>query len=193
MTLINKEMTFRQYLDNLVEMNGVKYSFSSVQINFGGSLAHKIVQWGEHHIKESDLFSDPDDPSFGREDEMHITVLYGIHTTSLNKIKNLLKGQKPFEVNLGKVTMFDKADKPFSVVKIDVESEELKKLHDMLKNSLKVTVTYPIFRPHITIAYIKKKHCEDIKGNRDFEKSKLPINYLTFSSKDGTKTKIKLG
>ena len=179
-------MTFRQYL---TEMKNGKYAFSSTQINFPQSLSNEIMDWGEDNIKEDDVFVNPDDPAFGREDEIHLTILYGIHTEDSDEVKKLISGQKPFKVSLGPLSIFTTND-DFDVVKVESTGTHIYRLHNLLEKNLEVTQNYPVYKPHVTIAYVKKGKCKDLVDNKDFAGKEFEAKEMLFSSKNGNKTKI---
>jgi len=94
----------------------------------------------------------------GIEDKAHITVLYGVE----DKVDLKKYFTKPIEIKIdNKVTYFDQ--KEFTVAKIEVFSDELKKLHYNIKKNEPNSHKYT-YSPHITIAYLKKgKRVDDIK------------------------------
>ena len=173
-------------------MRNVTYDFSSTQIDVPEKLADNIISWGEKAIDDSEIFVSETDPSFGRENEMHVTVLYGIHSEHSTKAKKSLKGVSPVKVKLGKVSAFTNPEK-FDVVIIEVISKDLEKLNRKLRNELPFTNKYDEYRPHVTIAYVKNGKGNDYKGVNEWEGKEFECDYIVFSSKNGTKEKIKLG
>ncbi len=167
----------------------VTYSFSSVQFNMPATLATKIIKWGKEHISDSDLYVDGNE--YGREDEIHVTVKYGLHTNDIRKVKNIIHGFGPFSIKLGKVSRFVPDDKDYDVVKIEVESDDLSELHRMLEE-LPNTDKHPVYRPHCTIAYVRKGCCSDLSGNSDLAGYKASVSELTFSPTKGKKSKVPL-
>lgn len=181
--------TFKQFLVNDWFLESVKYDYWSVQIPIDSSLNHKILLWGDRHIDDEVLFNTPDDPGFGREDESHITILYGIHTSNVKTIKEILSKTKPFEVELDKISLFE--NKKFNVVKIDVLGKDLYRLNQKLKNELDYSDKYPEFKPHLTIAYVKKDFGKTLINDKTFKGIKFEVNNLIFSATD-KKHKINL-
>lgn len=183
-----KTKTFKQFSAEAP----TEYDFSSTQFNLPGDLATRILEWGDLHVPDSSLYTDPDDPSFGREDQPHITVLYGIHSGDPKPLEKLLYGEKSFEIVLGKMSLFTTNDK-FDVLKINVEAPALHKLHSVLTNSVKTTETYPKYIPHVTIVYAKKGKVNEFVGDATFEGESFVVRELSFSSKNGKKTLIRIG
>lgn len=180
--------TFRTFLAEAK----TEYDFSSTQINLPAALATRILEWGDEEVPDSDLFTDPNDPSFGREDEPHITILYGLHTADPKPVEKLLHGEKSFQVTLGKLSLFTTNDK-FDVLKIDAEGKGLHYLYKLFSNNLKATETYPRYIPHVTIAYVKKGKANHFVGSKVFQGETFDADALVFSSKNGKKTTLAIG
>jgi 2'-5' RNA ligase len=173
-------------------MNGCTYEYSSTQINLPGTLSWDIFVWGEQHVPEQSVFCDPDDPSFGREDELHVTVLYGIHSDNHHAIERLVgSSHEPFWVTLGQISIFKDHGK-FDVVKVEAESPYLHKLHYLFLNNTLATKLYPTYKPHVTIAYTKKDACNHLVGDRFFAGKEFLADRLIFSSKSGKRTSFYL-
>lgn len=156
-----------------------QHEFSSVQILMPKELARKILNWTENHVKGKDLAED------GVEDIPHVTVRYGLHTADIEKVKKIIKYLKPFEIELGKMTRFEKDDE--DVLKLDITSPELVYLNKVL-GTLPNTQNHS-YKPHLTLAYIKTGRCPKLEC-KEFEGVKLTVKELEFSSKNGNKTKI---
>lgn len=168
---------------------GVKYDFSSTQFDLPKDLAQSIIDWGKEKISDDDVYSEG--KKKGRENEMHITLVFGIHDESPDKLMELVQDFGSFEIKLGEVSRFIK-NKKFDVVKIDIESEKLKKLNKLVVDNIRNKQTYPIYNPHCTIAYVNKGKCTDLSGNKEFFGQKFEVNALTFSSKNGKRSEIRL-
>lgn len=172
-------------------MQNVKYDFSSCHVDVPSPHSDDIIEWGRSHVLDDDLFVTQRDPTFGREDEIHITILYGLHAENPDQVRDILKGAGPVRVKLGKMDVFTNPYK-FDVVMIEVESDDLCDLNDMLQKKVKFTNKYPIYAPHVTIAYVKKGKGWKHHGNDTFEGREFICNYAVFSSKNGSKERIQL-
>lgn len=169
----------------------MKYEFSSVQIMLPDGLAKRIINWGEQNIPDEDIFRDPNNASFGREDEIHITVLYGLHSRSAAETREIISKVKPFTIELGKISLFSDGDK-FDVVKIGVKSPELHDLNAQFRSKVDFTNKYDRYMPHVTIAYVKKGRGWKHSGNPTFDGELFEADHVVFSPKNGTKTRILL-
>ena len=138
-------------------------------------------------VPDADLGDD------GREDEPHVTARYGLHTDDPLEVVPHLVGCGPIELHLGKVSVFAGKDvgKPYDVLKIDVDSPDLHRLHGML-GELEHTDTWPEYHPHATIAYVRaglgKKYAK-LMGDLDQD---VTIDRLVFTNRLGEKRTISL-
>ena len=145
-------------------------------------------KFGKSLIPNDVIYTDPDDPSFGYEEDFHVTSKYGFKPDlSRQDISNILKDIKPFSIKLVGISLFKNAD--FNVVKFDVElNETLVKIRsrcDSYPNEDK----YPTYHPHATIAYIK---CNSFNVNKDDLNIVVPITRIKYSGIDGQKLFINL-
>lgn len=164
------------------------HSYCSTQINLPKPLADKIIEWGKNHIKDSEIYED--EPGKGREDEIHVTVLYGIKSDSPSTVKSILRNTESFTVELETISLFTAPD--YDVVKIDVQSHELVELNKLIKSKVAYVDNYPVFKPHVTIAYIQKGTGWKHDGVDVFEGKLFNADAVLFSNIDRVKTKITL-
>jgi len=164
------------------------YSFSSVQANFPKRISDAIITWGIKNIPGNEIYKDDDIK--GREDDIHTTVLFGLHTTDPKDVKNIVGDKKPLKIKMGKMSVFN--NNKYDVLKIDIEGKRLRWMHEVLKRKLSNSQDFPTYIPHCTIAYMKKGFAYKYIGNSTFDKISFLCEDLIFSSKDGVKTKIKL-
>ncbi|MCK9459664.1 MAG: 2'-5' RNA ligase family protein [Proteobacteria bacterium] len=176
-------LTWQQYL----EKHGTSYDYSSVQVDIPQHLAKKIIAWGKKHIPEKELYKEGS--HFGRENEIHVTILYGLHTSKSEEVKEIVKGNA-IKFTLGKISIFEH-DAKYDVVKIEVQGQSLHQLNKKLKQ-LKHTSSFPTYCPHVTLAYVKKGQGKKYIGINEFSGEIIAAKEIIFSSKDDTKVKIKL-
>ena len=161
------------------------YDYSCVMADFD---FEKLIKWAKENVPESCLYYKENKD--GYELDPHVTVLYGLHTTNFKDVEKIIKNQKQFEIKLEKISIFD-TNPDYDVLKIEVESDELRKLNDKLK-SLPYTNSFKSYKPHCTIAYIKKGECKDLIGNKTFYGKKFKIKELVFSPSSGSMVKMEL-
>jgi 2'-5' RNA ligase len=102
-----------------------------------------------------DRIFDDEDGELGREDKPHVTVKYGLHTSDTELVASKVSGFPPFPIALGRVSVFH-GDGDFVVLKVSVQSRDLKVLNRHISKTLECTDTHPEYHPHVTIAYLVK-------------------------------------
>jgi len=148
----------------------------------------KIQQWGKDNIPDSILFKEE---GKGRESDTHITVIYGICDNSKESIEEIVKNYKSIKIKLGKVTYFKKSP-DFDVVKIEIISEDLRRLHEDIKRKLDVTESFDKYQPHCTIAYVEKGEAAQFGGDSFVEGTEISFDKLVFINDKDKEFEIKL-
>jgi 2'-5' RNA ligase len=171
--------TWNQFL---VEQN----EFSSTQINLPDALANDIKKWGKTFIPDDDLYTEN---GHGREEEIHVTVLYGLHSDDSKEARDALKDESSMEIELKETSIFE-ADK-FDVVKFTVQSKDLVGANKKL-STCDHTNDHGSYSPHCTIAYVKKGTGKKYTGNKKFDGVKFTSDTVLFSTPNRNKTKIAL-
>lgn len=165
---------------------------SSTQVTLPPEAAKPFVDYGAS-IPEADLYTDPKDASYGRETEPHITALYGIENDDVEPVRQALAGIGPVTAKLGKVSAFENADRPYDVLKIDIDSADLHRVNAALKAGTKFSSDFPDYKPHLTLAYVKKGMAKKYVGDERFAGKELTFDTLQFRTRDGRSIDIKLG
>ena len=158
----------------------------------------KPIQNFAKSIPEKALYSLKDangNEQYGRETEPHVTALYGLtgEGDSPEAVRRASAGQGPTKFKLGKLSLFSDPDKPYDVLKSDVESPDLHELNGKLKQ-LPHSSDYPDYHPHMTIAYVKKGEGDRYVGRDPFAGREFTLDQLTHSPADKAagKTQIPL-
>ena len=178
-------MAIRPFMDRA----GV-YEYSSVQVNVPQVVAEKVIKWGNANVEDEELYG-AEDPVLGREGEIHITILYGLHSVYPQKVKHEVERITSFYVALGETSVFT-TNPNFDVVKIDAFGNYLYYLNSRLKNNTENSQCFPSYKPHVTIAYVKKGAADHLVGRSDFVGINWRVNTIVFSSRNGQKTPIRL-
>jgi predicted RNA methylase/2'-5' RNA ligase len=123
--------------------------FGCAYIPLRGKVGDQLLRLGAM-VRDEDLADD------GRETEPHVTVRYGLHTDNIDDVLSAMTGSGSVEMRFGKVSVFPGADsgKDYDVLKVDVDSPDLHRLHDDL-GRLPHTDTHAEYHPHATIAYVR--------------------------------------
>lgn len=174
-------------IKKLSEAKETKIEYGALMVFFD------IDNWNEvtSMVDKDDIY---DKPSFGIEDEPHLTLLYGFHTdVKVEEVQKIIESiidiSKPLKIELNKVSSFETND--YDVVKFDVVlTDTLSKLNKALKK-LPHTSNFPDYHPHVTISYVKKGTGK--KYGKKFKKNiKLQSDKLVFSSKKDGKAVLKV-
>lgn len=161
--------------------------FSSTQVDIRGETEKKILEFG-HSIPEDQLYiSDEED---GVEENVHVTIKYGLHEEDVQPVRDLLEGIGPIEITLGRLAMFE--SEKYDVLYIQVFSEDLHRLNSYISDSMEVTDTHATYTPHCTIAYMKKGCAVHYLGDDRFDGIVLGLDSVTFGSVNGKDTTFKV-
>ena len=108
-------------------------------------------------IDPEDLYTEEE--GYGMETDPHTTILFGLHNNEVEteKLKQELLNINEIPGNITGMSSFngEETNRPYDVVKLDVESELLHGLNQKIKQ-YPHTNEFPEYHPHITIAYVKK-------------------------------------
>lgn len=162
-----------------------KHNYSWVFLNLPEDIQKQIISFGKE-IEKEDLYDKEGDD--GLELDPHITVKYGLLTEDYKDAKDRIDNEKGGTVYLGKSSIFENED--FDVVKIDVESKDLERLHNKL-NALQHEDKHPDFHAHATIAYVKSGKGKKYVNKFNLDK-KFKFNEVFFGDKEENHKKIKL-
>ena len=130
----------------------------------------------------------------GKETDPHITLRYGIQSDDTSELATFLAQQKPFEVMLGRLTTFPMGEDGVPLI-VTAEARELRLLEKEIdKHGDFIDRTFPEYKPHATVAYIKdEKTAKIISGDQRAMGTLFMVDAIEISKKDGTKERIALG
>lgn len=163
-----------------------KYEYGCVMLYFDFPQMFRV----QDGVDPDDLYEDPDDDSFGLEDNPHVTLLFGLHKEVTDKqVKKVLDAHTFSDITIDKLSYFGNPD--YDVLKYDVSGKSLHEVNSDLKK-LPHTSDFPNYHPHMTVGYLKsgtgKKWVKKLKTM----KVTLTPQYATFSKPDKKKTKFKI-
>ena len=166
-------------------INGYKYGCVMIDVPVGNW--DEITSW----IDPDDIYEGDGDSTYGIQRRPHLTLLYGLHKeVSLDDVKSVFAdfdGDINIEVNGIDIFENDK----FDVVKFNVNPQgSLQYLFNKL-SELPNSNEYPEYKPHLTIAYVKKGMGKKyIKP--DYHYNVKNIDKVTYSTADGKYFKFDL-
>jgi len=171
----------------ITEKKGIEYEYSSILFLFPSKDAQAVLEWSKQHIPDSLLYKEGDEK--GREDEIHVTVLYGLHTNDPDPVREIASEWSPFSITLGEISKFESDN--YDVIKVAVSGSELHKANKSLQK-LDYTSTFKDYKPHCTLAYVKKGSCDDLLGDKNFSGRDIAVKSVVFSPAEGERSSISL-
>jgi 2'-5' RNA ligase len=179
--------------DSRVPERTGKYDYSSTQLDLPEQSATAVRDLSRK-IPDEDLAEKGRVGEIGTSEGPHVTVKYGLHDNDPSKVKELLADEKPITVRMGKTSIFENGESGNGdVVKVDVDSPELRALNKKISDALDHTDTHPDYNPHVTVAYVKPGKGAKYAGDASLEGHVVTIDKLTFSGADGSLHEIPLG
>lgn len=160
-------------------------SFSSTQVQVPQSLRDDIFLFATR-IPSSEVC----EAAGGKETDLHVTVKYGIHSSSPEEMQQLLSDVGVLSVPLGETSFFSTEE--YDVLFIKVLSGDLNALNNRIAQSVEVTDTHPTYTPHVTIAYLKPGLGAKYAHDDTFQGRSFFADVVTFSSSEGERTDIPL-
>jgi len=139
-------------VDFLTEDENRKYSYGCVMLYFDFPEMNKI----HDAIDPKDIYEDPEDDSYGLEDEPHVTLLFGLREEVTDDDVKKVLDKFTFEpIKIKELSSFD--NDVYDVLKFSVDGGG--NLGDANKEFKKFPYTsnYPDYHPHMTVAYLKSK------------------------------------
>jgi 8-oxo-dGTP pyrophosphatase MutT (NUDIX family)/2'-5' RNA ligase len=176
-----------------VKASGDTHEWGCLMVDFPKDISDEIVTWTKENIPDESLYNDPEDPTgYGRESNIHTTVVYGLDPKmdrdEIKRFLGLVEG--PIKVKLGKISKFE--PEKYDVIKIEIESQNLHEMHEKMKESLGAPgETYPEYKPHLTLAYVEKGTANDLLGLEPFAGLEFDLTKFDYSCppEPGTKDK----
>lgn len=161
-----------------------KFSKASTQFDMPAPIKAQALLFA-NSIPKADLAED------GIETDTHVTIKYGVRPDMLPVISRIAAETEPMVLRFGPVSLFTTND-DFDVVKVEVESDQLRSLNGRLAALPGSDNTRPFYNPHLTIAYVRKGAGEKYVGPGPLIGQTVTVNQLTFSDADGNKTAVPL-
>ena len=158
--------------------------FSCIIAPFPDKISTKIRAWGIKNIPEKCLVGD------GLEKDVHVTVLYGLHGHDPYVIRPVIYNFGPLRAILGEISIFENENQ--DVVKISVESSDLRRLNKLIASNFEYTNSYSEYIPHVTLGYVKPGFGKKFVGRKDFSGQEVILDEIIFSGNDYRETAFSL-
>lgn len=144
-----------------------------------------LDKFNKSAIPDNIIYNDPQDPTYGRETDYHVTLLYGFTKDLAKKdIDSIIDGVKPFYVILNRLSTF--SNEKYDVVKFDVSGDILFTLNEKCKQ-YPYESKYPEYKPHMTLGYVKPN-----SFTYEEKSANIPIlmDRVTYSGRNGKKITV---
>ncbi len=175
-------MKIKKYIQFIKEsINGHKYGCVMIDI--------PVSNWTEitSSIDPEDIFhGDENGDPRGIQENPHVTILYGLHDdVTEEQVKSVFDNfDGDINIEIDGVGIFENKD--FDVVKFNVVPDgSLQYLHDEL-SKFPNSDQFTDYKPHITLAYIKKGLGKKYIRN-DYKYEVKNVNKITYSMSNGKK------
>jgi 2'-5' RNA ligase len=170
-----------------MESKNRTYDYGCVMVYLDISNWERIIS----NIDENDLYK-PEDEHYGRETEPHLTLLYGLHKeVTKEEISTIFKDTKStdFKIQIDGISIFENDE--FDVVKMDIKLNDKLTHYNSELSKLPNSNSYKDYKPHITMAYVKKglgkKYIDP-----DYKYTFKDVSKIVFSQANGEKININL-
>ena len=167
------------------------YEYSCVMLDVSQTIKNMIKKWGLMNISSNLLYINPSIGIFGYEYNPHLTIKYGIHEETPQNVLQCIQNTGNITINYGKISLFE-GNPSYDVVKIDVFGDALYRMNELITRNVVSTDRYPIYSPHVTIAYIKKGIGKKFLNDETFDKLTDEASNALFTSINGKEYYINL-
>jgi 2'-5' RNA ligase len=151
-----------------------------LMLNFEPEDAMRFSKWSRQNIPDSKLGAS------GREDTPHITLRWGINTGDIGHLKSFFSEQSPVQATLGALTRFPGVDDGNQDALVaPVESESIHKLHHAVVSTFHShlgPVKFNTYRPHVTLAYLRRGEMPELEGNKEFHGQTFQLKKVVYSN-----------
>lgn len=173
---IIKSLLIAGYEDSKIVEILARYDYSCLMCALPDNLKEALKKYFFGKIKDNILYLPEEEADkYGREDEFHITVKYGLKETNPELFRKYLK---PVKIRLGPVSKFEQDD--YDVLKVGVISEGLNSIN---KNRGKYKFRWDLFEAYVD--NIKNRGKEendekfiDLESERAALHSAISYNFL---------------
>lgn len=170
-------------LQNYFAKTAGPHKFSTTQINLPENLSDLIKAFAAA-IPNEDLAED------GREDDIHLTLKYGLHTEDSEEVKTVLSEVESVQLILGKTNCFFGED--HDVLWVGIKNAEWPNEVNSIISELEHTDTQVNYTPHVTVAYLKPGLGSKYTDNFFIEGKSFTAEEVEFNSFNGESTLISL-
>lgn len=109
----------------------------------------------------------------------------------ISKLNAVVRNFGPVTVTLGQISLFKQDDRDVLIVLIF--GEDVIRLNRIISENFSNVSNFPVFKPHVTIGYVRPNSANHLVGDNRFDGTKVTFDTLMFCPADGEKIPISLG
>jgi 2'-5' RNA ligase len=151
-----------------------------------GGLAEKVERYAGL-VPDEDLY---EGEGFGRADDPHVTLKFGLITRDSGEAARALRGVRPFAASLGRTFRFEGDE--FDVIAAEARGEGLLVCHSLLSR-LRNGDPHEDYVPHCTVAFVKPGACSWLDGDDALAGEGFTVRDVVFSDREGNEETFSLG
>jgi hypothetical protein len=182
--------------------DGVAYDYHSVQANLDDCAHEKDSGfWRTRNLIPHDavyrelpqvmsrnhygILQDDPNEEYGLEKIAHVTLLYGlVNENDFFPVRRNFAAMEAPTFKIGKISSFRNPDKPYDVILLEIDSPAFHVINKQLR-TYKNENTYPEYKPHMTLGYVKKGALADLDGKDvDWTGTEYRVGRAEWSHKD---------
>ena len=139
----------------------------------------------QNRIKSADL------AEHGRELHPHVTVLEQVNTDDVAAVRRALANRPGGRLRFGSIGVF--SNPQHDILQIEVDSPELRRLHDLLAARLPNQENWPKYQPHVTLAYLKPGAGRKYLELNQLAGEEVDVDRVVFRAPTGQRHYLQLG
>lgn len=172
-------IAFKKIMETYLNNNQLTedFEYNSVQINIPEFEEEQILRWTQANVPENILAES------GYERNIHVTIKYGIVDITIEELKAVVSDFNVVRFSLQEMDVFRNGT--YDVLHIKCKGNDLYELNKIISKNFKCVNIFPIFRPHVTLAYIIPHSCDKFVGNMQFYGYHFMIRKIILSDRKG--------
>lgn len=171
--------------ESVEQINKTSHKYGCVLLKSTPAVFGILSYWVRKYIPQECLHIKEDSGHVGYNDDYHVTVRYGLENEDENKLSELLDGYGPVVLKLNNVNKFDN-NPDYDVLYVEVKKTPiLSELNKLIEENFKCIELEFDYKPHLTLAFVKKGTCDHLVGNDFFNLISDTISEVCLSKRDG--------
>ncbi len=161
------DKSFKKLMEDHLNNNQLTedFEYNSIQINIPEFEAEQILRWTQSNVPENVLTES------GYERNIHVTIKYGIVDITIEELKKAVSDFNVIRFSLQEMDIF--------------RNGKYDELNKIICKTFKCVDTFPVYKPHVTLAYVIPHSCDKFVGNMQFHNYHFMIRKIILSDRKG--------